>query len=737
MAFAKSDPLSELVWSPDNGLSVKCTDAASLADKKFINLRNVGPVNQCLSTSQSVGSEGGRDKINDDEEKSTKSQTILNVGNKFGDTSRGLSDESNGKMEEEAGTADANCKHEGSKDEENEDMCTSQNVTETSKENAGCGAFTDETHDCKADMATFPCKLIKKAHSVEYSRIEPHEAHVCTSLHSIPGQELNDEEVNKDEKKLEFSDENDLGRNLDETRLTQEESLPIEVSPRLHQEKGKQKAISDEKSSNDSHERVESCNGTTLFSKGIKREICGQELVSGSKRKKIQIQGRYGSASVFGHDSSFKTWISNMVKGLQNSNKEKSSSLAHETSEKTRDSGDRSMGFRSMFQSIYCENTKKTEVDFEDHYIEDNKTSLESLSMMKAICNGKTDNSLEMPICNQEKGEVSPSDTLFKPVNITAIDTSPTSPLATINTSKKSNPLSSLWITRLYNRAPNIENDHIIECQKENDGNRKADILSIDLKSSKPPSPIVHSRSSEDIASVFARRLDALRHIIQPETGNYSTCLFCGRNDHDLRGCREVTETELENLLEKNSSFERVVEFPSICIRCFQLDHWAISCPLVSSTRHRGEDQDLRLCNFVSMQSRVVPAEMVNAVRKLCLSRCDILRWMNSNDSLSHLNGFFVRLRLGKLETGLEGTGYHVACIIGDSREHIGCRSKKSILVDIGGIKSSVVSRYISNNGFLEDEIDVWWSRIGKSGGKIPSLDKLNSKYKERKDLGF
>lgn len=41
------------------------------------------------------------------------------------------------------------------------------------------------------------------------------------------------------------------------------------------------------------------------------------------------------------------------------------------------------------------------------------------------------------------------------------------------------------------------------------------------------------------------------------------------------------------------------------------------------------------------------------------------LRWMNSNVSLSHLNGFFLRLRIGKWGTRLGGTGYYVACITG------------------------------------------------------------------------
>lgn len=40
-------------------------------------------------------------------------------------------------------------------------------------------------------------------------------------------------------------------------------------------------------------------------------------------------------------------------------------------------------------------------------------------------------------------------------------------------------------------------------------------------------------------------------------------------------------------------------------------------------------------------------------------------RWMKPPCSNFCLEGFFLRLRLGKWEEGLGGTGYHVACISG------------------------------------------------------------------------
>lgn len=47
-----------------------------------------------------------------------------------------------------------------------------------------------------------------------------------------------------------------------------------------------------------------------------------------------------------------------------------------------------------------------------------------------------------------------------------------------------------------------------------------------------------------------------------------------------------------------------------------------------------------------------------------------VIRWLNSDMPLEHLIGFYLRLRLGKWEEGLGGTGYFVACIIGMTSLH-------------------------------------------------------------------
>ncbi|CAA2966073.1 Zinc finger, CCHC-type domain containing [Olea europaea subsp. europaea] len=343
--------------------------------------------------------------------------------------------------------------------------------------------------------------------------------------------------------------------------------------------------------------------------------------------------------------------------------------------------------------------------------------------------------------------------------------------------------------------------------------------------------------SSEAMATVFARRLDALRHIIPAYKTKSSACTstmcyFCGKIGHGLLECPDVTEIERKDLIRKISLVDGVEESDCLCIRCSQLDHWANTCPLASSSGHcpskesasfinyssrhlmfcsgnekhssylgREEensqlaidqkvqsfrklpdytpsnptsganellgkriyevknriasnlennikdDLSLPLCKVLSSQNEAAPVEVFHAIRKLRLSRVDILRWMNSLLSQSKLNGFFLRLRLGKWTdrldkeesraTELGGTGYYVACITGAQRENSGRSSKTSIFANVEGVKYSVESQYVSNHDFSEDEIKTWWCRIVKAGGKIPSIDELNSKLEERKFLGF
>lgn len=319
--------------------------------------------------------------------------------------------------------------------------------------------------------------------------------------------------------------------------------------------------------------------------------------------------------------------------------------------------------------------------------------------------------SLDIPECSREIIEGRPSGLLCTEVGITAEKMNLDIPLPISCAPEKSRPLSSLWITRLYTRNAQFEDSNRItkealECNYEHQGANHVRLAndaftfgdktsearddsegvmqtpneSGDLKFSREQKfiqPLQELKSSDALASVFAKRLDALRHIIHPSGRSDPpiyplTCFFCGNSGHDLRKCPDLTETELENLILNISSFERVDESSCLCIRCFQLDHWAISCPLATSQEHthskqKGvsdsfpnfltwnmkESSSKRLstsnelqksslsnfgnhlkdkqifppCKLFNSQIAVPQEEVFHAIRKLRLSRSDILRY--------------------------------------------------------------------------------------------------------------
>ncbi|XP_020587119.1 uncharacterized protein LOC110029252 isoform X2 [Phalaenopsis equestris] len=329
--------------------------------------------------------------------------------------------------------------------------------------------------------------------------------------------------------------------------------------------------------------------------------------------------------------------------------------------------------------------------------------------------------------------------------------------------------------------------------------------------------------------SSFSQRFDASNLMKSSEI-----CIFCGMNDHITRECSEVVETKLELYLKSFSVYGSINRESCLCILCFQLDHWAASCPNPSSegshisfmancfsdvkfkstAKHkhvnpsimfRSEDKmflhqvlngstlsqkenetietdivvgeevrseknevagcgsidlhifrredsinmnkmklsssrpsenGLKKSEFKTFCSRLPttiidkPEAFFVAVRKLRLSRLDVLRWMKSRAPHYNLGGFFLRLRIGKLEKGLESTRYHVARINAES-----CQS--SISVCVGSSTYLITRPFISNHDFNEDELMAWWFQSSRDGTKMPTAEELNDKFQLRLRFGF
>ncbi|CAM8905493.1 unnamed protein product [Rhodiola kirilowii] len=310
-------------------------------------------------------------------------------------------------------------------------------------------------------------------------------------------------------------------------------------------------------------------------------------------------------------------------------------------------------------------------------------------------------------------------------------------------------------------------------------------------------------KSSEAMASTFARRLDAIKHMTpagktSDASGAGTTCFYCGRKGHSLRNCSEFTENKLEDLLDRSGSEKA----PRLCTQCFQVGRCATDClnapskvsgcgalvipnsgaPEILGDRSNKEalvekkdipvadapstacnqtnpEPDLNLHkhyaksghvefeleessaaplrNSIDGQGSDIPKGYFDAVRLLRLSRREILKLIDSQTLVSNLEGFFLRLRLGNVEKGLDRNGYHVAYIDGVRSEE-SCRGSNLILpVNMGSIKCLVGSQSISNQDFLEDELMAWWSAIVKNGNKLPTQEELNNKLVQKKNLGL
>uniref|UniRef100_A0A2N9ENU4 CCHC-type domain-containing protein n=1 Tax=Fagus sylvatica TaxID=28930 RepID=A0A2N9ENU4_FAGSY len=804
MTFVASDPLSELVWSPHKGLSLKCADS-SFADKKASLLWGAGPRNVDFPAPQSfMGGSSTTDKPIDevitpqaaachakDDSAGTNTLTASPSSAGGGMPECGPSHEHEtgpiGNMEERKSMVGLSVLHvirkEDLRKSEDDDIFAPTNiqiavVSESRENNSSLpglvnGGTSDiistKTVESKLDVvANEPFSGDPRGAGGDFgsgNQILGKNINLASDVHCVGKCKASETPVQnlsslgkRPLEMLEFTAENDLqtliGDNAcvvankivesefanegkaisqpDKEVLPRNKTVPIEISPtnsRIHmpRRKGKEKALSDgdidrrlSKEGDDSHESVESCN-SRLFSTGKKRWSFEEPMIFGSKRVKSQIQETPGSTSYAKKGSSFMNWISNMTKGFSKPMQDEAPSLAlaiahpdhgHQnllTCNKNQDSGFKNIGFRSIFQSLYCPKAEGELPSFNANYqtgegskehelankmCNINATPISIRRDSDKICkqnllpndkfdestsgnevgsatqpktfpgkfvtsqeNSKINSGENKNSCNMDFGKgkygISSNSPLGKHRTTSAenIDSDLPSEGKKTNDYRKG-PLGSLWITRFYSKASgslsnlDFHNQSIgvgVDCSTDctrllpcpenyvgfsnnhksvavREHSAEGPMLASDKESEKCPadtkavvgfnwikshndhksvnklnpiSPPPKFKSSEAMASIFARRLDALKHIIPSEVTDTAThanitCLFCGIKGHHLQECSKITESEMEDLLRNNDSYNGAEDSSCLCIRCFQLNHWAVACP---STSSRGQNQ--------------------------------------------------------------------------------------------------------------------------------------------------
>ncbi|KAM5553008.1 hypothetical protein ABKV19_025307 [Rosa sericea] len=627
---------------------------------------------------------------------------------------------------------------------------------------------------------------------------------------------------------------------------------PTNSRIRKHRRKGKEKALSDgdlsgrmskkavsdgnisgrmSNEGDDSHESVESCNSARLVSSGKKRWGFEDQFIVGTKRFRKQIQETPGCSSYVKQNSSFMNWMSSMMKGFSKSIQDEALPLtvvhpdhARENSDKklitynkNQDAGIKSIGFQSIFQSLYCPRAEDqgTRMSSGNHEIRERPEELEQAIIPKVFhgekmnlgkgcllpvgkfnestCGNEVGSAIQPEILSakvassQEKGNntdsvenkcgVSSTSSLGKrkKISVEHVESDPQPEGKTTDKFvHRRDLLGSLWVTRFtpkrsglslmsdrYNVGAvldcsndknnvgvkeqsvedivSVSGNELQECAADNAGslafNRnegQSDEKSVSKLNPMLPAP--KFGGSEAMASVFARRLDALKHISPSGITEGNMKLLTGKESQSQASVDQDdsrVETDL-NLSWKSNAASKKMRHSSNSVKRYSAS---------SSGQNKIKQKPvIPLSQFVNIPVTDVPKGISDSVKRLRLSRTDVLKWMDSHTSLSNLEGFFLRLRLGKSETGLGGTRYYVSCITGTTGsqwESHPQNAKNSISVIVGGIRCVVEAQYVSNHDFLEDEVRAWWSATSKNNAKIPSIEDLREKVKMKKLLGL
>ncbi|KAL4282778.1 hypothetical protein GQ457_16G029560 [Hibiscus cannabinus] len=628
-------PLSEIVWSPQKGLCLKCTEC-NFSENRHSLLRAAGP-NDIVPSPQKINT-STRSSI----EKPIDQQIIHTPSSTFPDLNTKVFDMDNS--------------HRYAGDNDNVLFCHEHRTDVARTESL----FNDPANEV-GDVGNQT--LLSRTEVVLAS-----EEKKLTSPAENDLQGLGDAAF-----EAEKNSENHEG--IPSEKVSAGKHSPTSSGIRRCKRKGKEKALSDgdakgmmsKAEDDDSDESVESCNSAALFSTGKKRRGFEQRLIVGSKRVK--------------QDSPFMNWISNMMKGFLKAKDETLTAAntikSHESaiqnldaSNKNQDPGRGNIGFQSIFLTK-VQGKSQTENDqagldptnkicdinatpischgenfnflnvfnerFKNSTCGDtvglptrSKISLVTLSPSKRSSEGniaQNTSSSDLPV-DVGKERTSTSSSLGKcKTNVENVDLDLPSEVKTVhNIGYKSNLPGSLWITRftpkssspLLNRDTAGAVECLSDCMKhtpscQNNVNVCNNIMTVgtrqqgleeQLTSSGKELPSAteteasisiglhgpRSKDSETMTPLFSRRLDALKHIVPSgvfdnQTSSTVTCFFCGRKGHHLEYCPEITDNEIEHLrnMKSSNSFE---ELPCMCVKCFELDHRAAAYPTASKDQH-------------------------------------------------------------------------------------------------------------------------------------------------------
>ncbi|CAL4961114.1 unnamed protein product [Urochloa decumbens] len=877
-------PLSELVWSPDEGLSIKIA-ASSLSTRKASLRWNADTLSIVISSPQQSGAGGAKssDNIYDNLEVSEKMPSQLRTRS---DSSLRVTANPN---------RIANLDALQSTSMRSQEQDSRINVMNEGKEgSANC--CMDKPEDM--EVGSCPTRCCKDASHSSASRkeviasISENQVYCATTVHNERSLETNAwrarliKAVSQTDSMLPKNTENalppsslgiscDAGEfsgklegHKDEPVVARGESASAanavekcESAPGVDARKlakGKEKVkynesnfVSNTKESDDSNESIQSCTSTKAPKR--KHGQCSEATLP-SRNKRFRRGDNESSCSGLLEKcgSSFVNWMSSLTNGLPMLDEaiaavpldQKFSASTGEGSAASplplqNNSGVpmHSVGFNSLFRSLYTHNVMITsrnnchqpESNCTEHVFNrltlelNNSNSMldkqigmgretldvtaERFQMVSGGSRGNVHNQIDIFPVRLERNMKLPNSSQFCSKSLEEKQNECTVVCSNDATGNKGGFGESLWVSRLLPKT-SLEVVEATPCNVESAVNPKAvgdrshfpSLPNFNVEkelngtqnltgrgssdgatSSKCPAmPEEEPKQSGTMASVFAKRLDALRHAktsavrlaIACDRGttklnNHKTNSFIGSyNSHDELDVgnethksssgngrmvlwaddkgKEQLSTQSNGELRGNLLSEREhqdrggstagkstpLHNLEVNTLAEYIDTKRIELKGGVSDVMAGVPDNRQIVPYGTMPNVVCDESSVvfGALHRLRLSRSDIIRWLRSPIMDTTLDGFFVRLRFGKWEEALGGTGYHVARLNG-------ALDRNRLSVTIRNSTCQVDSRFVSNHDFHEDELKAWWSAAKKGEWKLPSREELSIKLRERELL--